>query len=962
METRVKLKGFEVMPKKVLKLNLSDHTLDINIRKCNYDKFDFSEIEDYVNALTGSREYQYEAIKKAMIYLWGGSYNDITQLAKENWKKKPAIQERFQSEENFLRRIPLPDRSSGVIHMATGTGKSYVIFAIAFLSIILGKVKRVLVLGPSSTVIESGLTGKFKEYLYGKNGLELKKKLPQKYQNVHVNLLNDNEPVSDNSIVIENINSIYNKDRNSIGDTLFAGTEDVLVLSDEVHHAYSHLTYTGNTIALDGDGGTGNIRDERLWMKFIREEPKIKRHIGFTGTPYNQDEYFCDVIYDYSIKDAMDGKFIKKIDPIIKTESDDGDVNLTTVQKFEQILITHQKNKDIYSYKIKGKPAFKPITIFINDKQTTAQKNTQEFIEVLASYIKNNQKKYSSMTESQLRQIATEKVICVISNPSDNDYQEKLERIEEIDPGKPGGKVEFVFAVNKLSEGWDVDNVYQIVPMEERVFDSKLLISQVLGRGLRLPRNVPQALILQNYPVVTITNHEKFADHIKELVYAVTQCETKFISKVFESDTFDRFKYHFQLFNLEYNPATQIIDSTEKKTQSINRELLLTPSKEKLGLNVTYLNSERRFELKKNYYTVDQLASEISERFAMRQFESKHFDFGGGFVLDELPEYEDIEKLILSTMEKAGIEGRKLSEDNRKAIDLYFNQFLPRGSRKRIITQIEGDINPISTQNMDSSSIRSGEVMHHRSVFISEDYLNELNEENLFVIKELETKFNDIYKKSISQLDLFSVIPIANENIREFIKLHRIYAVNTSIFKTPLNIVIVSHDPERDFVFKLIGHSKYYDSWVKSRDMGFYSLDYEYWKGGKDRTRKSFNPDFFIKINLERYIRCLETESVLNLPKFHSLQDKGVKEIVMAVEIKSDDDQEEVTRAKEKAGNEHFKLVNKRLLEINNFDLPEEFQESTSQHYVFELLRPEFYNNWFSNLKTGNISLYNQFL
>jgi hypothetical protein len=35
-----------------------------------------------------------------------------------------------------------------------------------------------------------------------------------------------------------------------------------------------------------------------------------------------------------------------------------------------------------------------------------------------------------------------------------------------------------------LSEGWDVKNVFQIVPHEERAFNSKLLIAQVLGRGL----------------------------------------------------------------------------------------------------------------------------------------------------------------------------------------------------------------------------------------------------------------------------------------------------------------------------------------------------------------------------------------------------------------------------------------------------------------------------------------------
>ena len=242
----------------------------------------------------------------------------------------------------------MSDRLSGVVHLATGTGKSYVIFAIAYLSIILGKTKRVLVLGPSSTVIESGLRGKFREYLYGQTAHKLQQKLPIKYRNLPINLLDETQPIVDNSIVIENINSIYNKDRNSIGDTLFSQTDEVLVLSDEVHHAYSHLSFSGNAYTIE-EGGRGEYRDERLWMKFLREEPKIKRHIGFTGTPYNQDEYFADVICNYSIKDALEDKIIKKINPIIHTKVEGEKETVSRTQKYEQILITHDENKEKYS-------------------------------------------------------------------------------------------------------------------------------------------------------------------------------------------------------------------------------------------------------------------------------------------------------------------------------------------------------------------------------------------------------------------------------------------------------------------------------------------------------------------------------------------------------------------------------------------------------------------------------------
>ncbi|MCD6296834.1 MAG: hypothetical protein J7M30_06740 [Deltaproteobacteria bacterium] len=68
--------------KAIKRLNLSDHTLDINIRKCNYNKFNFSEIEEYVRELVGSRDYQYDAIKQIMIYLRGGGYKTIADPGK----------------------------------------------------------------------------------------------------------------------------------------------------------------------------------------------------------------------------------------------------------------------------------------------------------------------------------------------------------------------------------------------------------------------------------------------------------------------------------------------------------------------------------------------------------------------------------------------------------------------------------------------------------------------------------------------------------------------------------------------------------------------------------------------------------------------------------------------------------------------------------------------------------------
>jgi type III restriction enzyme len=942
--------------KAIKRLNLSDHTLDINIRRCNYNKFNFSDIEDYVRELVGSRDYQYDAIKRIMIYLWGGSYKSITELGKEDYKQKLQIQRRFGTEENFLRQLPLPDRLSGVVHMATGTGKSYVIFAISYLSLVMGLTKRVLVLGPVSTIIEQGLREKFKEL---KNKIEFNNKLPQRYRGKAINLLTDNDPIEDDSIVIENINAVYTF--GGITDTLFKNTDKVLVLGDEIHHAYSHLKYADNRLVLDKEEGLegkkSEARDERLWMRFLQENSKITRHIGFTGTPYNQNEYFADIIFNYSIKDATEEKYIKKINSIIRTETDEGDDRLTIDQRFEMVLKNHLENREKYAYKTRsGKRIVKPITIFICPTQKNAQKRSEEFIAFLTRYKKKHQGMQG--TDSEIMDVLRKKVICVVSRVSKSEYKQELDNIEETDPEKIGGSVEFIFAVNKLSEGWDVDNVFQIVPMEERVFNSKLLISQVLGRGMRIPRDVPNAHILQNYPVLTVTNHDKFADHIKELVDSVTESDMYLTSSALTDREQGRCAHNFALFNLNYIPNIRF-EKADRVDQGPPGKLILTPFEEKLGVKVIRTKDEKRYELARNFYTVDQVVYDTYKRFSLRTFEALHFNFGSVVVDNRYPKEDEIRQVIIEAMEQAGIKGDKLSEENRKQIDNYFNQFLPRGKKKRVFENIEGDLISVDTSRMDRCGIRVIELERDRTAFLSEDYESEVGEANKFVleyINELRGRPED--KQQLSLFKPEDFVERKDEIIRTFVKgdTKPPYVVNTSKMKSPQNIVIVSHSPEKEFVFQLIDNSDYIESWIKSPDKNFYSIDYEYWKGGKDRVRRSFNPDFFIKIDLDEYISRLESEGKQDhIEELKKLQDEGVETLIKVVEIKSDEEQDEATPAKEDYAKAHFDRVKKKLNTLNPADLDSQYRSDAKQYYTFDLLRPNQFPGWIANLQKGKL-------
>jgi len=951
--------------KTVEKLNLSEHTLDINLRKCSYDKFRFADIEDYVRAVTGGREYQYQAIKHTMIYLWGGGYKNVAALAKENFVQKEHIRERFGSEELMLGHLPLADSLSGVVHMATGTGKSYVIFAVAYLSLVMGLAKRVLVLGPSSTIIEEGLRDKFQEFM---NKQDWNDRLPKEYQGKAIDLLTNNDAIEDGSITIENINAIYSV--GGIRDTLFKGTNEVLVLGDEIHHAYSHLNFNTIRRALELDqeveadrGRDSEEKAERLWMQFLKNHKEITRHIGFTGTPYNKDDYFADVIFDYNIRTAINEKFIKDINPIISTETDDGEMQWTTEKRFAVVLKKHIENAEKYAYKRNGKRQVKPITVFYCPTRPNAQSRTEEFIRFLAKW--EREENGATGSDAELDQLVRQKVICVITGISDSEFKNKLDNIEETNPDKVGGKVEFIFSVGKLLEGWDVDNVFQIVPMEERIFNSKLLISQVLGRGLRIPRKVLAVDIQQTYPWLTVTNHEKFADHIKELMDAVTNSDMYITSeplKVIDKDNW-RSKHHFSLFNLNYLAGEKIEDITEEDQLPLPmRELILTKYDVDENVTIERIKGTEKYALKKKTVSVDSLVDALYRRFKGREYEGIHFDFGNG-EQNRCPEEDEIRNTILVAMEKAGIPYNGLTEDNKKQVELYFIQFLPPGKKKRVFINIKGDLVPISTQKLERESIRVGELERDATAFMSESYEEEVDEKSKAMIKHLietrKPKKQQDAQQGFSFIDSTGLLSKHSEYVRPFIENddRPPYIVNPSVLKSPQSTILVSHYPEKEFVFRLLEHAQYLDSWIKSPDKGFYSVDYEYWKGGKDRVRQGFNPDFFIKIDLDKYINILKKKgAVTNLEYLRNLQDKGYETIIRAVEIKSDEDDDEATPAKAEWAKAHFGSVNAKLLEPlpGNFD--KEYKQDIKQFYTFDLLTPEGYVKWFENLREGKIN------
>ena len=250
--------------------------------KQKYDpaKLNLKKWVDFIDVLCGDREYQKEAIRDALIFLASGEYNSVEDLIEENLRKNGELQKRYRDAHEYERNLPLPHKLAAVIDLATGTGKSYVIYGIAQIALGIGLVDKVLVLCPSRTV-EAGLKEKFQN-LSGDNNL--KDTLPRDAVFGNPRIIDANSTIKNGDICVENIHAVYAKTGSSINDSLRGNGERVLVLNDEVHHAYNST----------------NEADIRKWKAFLLNPDFNFRYIlGFTGTAYIEDEYFKDVIYRF---------------------------------------------------------------------------------------------------------------------------------------------------------------------------------------------------------------------------------------------------------------------------------------------------------------------------------------------------------------------------------------------------------------------------------------------------------------------------------------------------------------------------------------------------------------------------------------------------------------------------------------------------------------------------------------
>ncbi|MCT3528497.1 restriction endonuclease subunit R [Latilactobacillus curvatus] len=316
--------------------------------------------------------------------------------------------------------------------------------------------------------------------------------------------------------------------------------QKLIILADEAHH-FSAVTKSKAD------------QKNKAWeyvLDRIRQANKANRQLEFTATidlnnEFIYEKYRDKIIFQYDLKEFQNAGYSKKI-ARLQANADDNEKMLNAV-----LLSQYRKHMAIQA----GVRDFKPVILFKSNKIDVSKAARDQFLalldqlttEDLAQFIAKQLKTTQSSTLRQaytyyqtidmgglvrelqrdFQPLNTINVNDTSSNGILGDLNDlrNLNTLEE-----PSNPFRAIFAVAKLSEGWDVLNLYDIVRIGEQPITSTQTNSeaQLIGRGARynpfvyeeatsftrrFDHSTPELQILESLHYHTI-NDKKYIDNL----------------------------------------------------------------------------------------------------------------------------------------------------------------------------------------------------------------------------------------------------------------------------------------------------------------------------------------------------------------------------------------------------------------------------------------------------------------
>ncbi|MDU5801305.1 MAG: DEAD/DEAH box helicase family protein, partial [Haemophilus parainfluenzae] len=419
--------------------------------------------QNYINGRLSLRAPQAESLAKLKQAL--DAAPEMAQKDRDVTAVLNTLKAKFPTLQDFEREFP-----SLCFALATGVGKTRLMGAfIAYLHLAHG-INNFFVLAPNLTIYNkliADFTPNTPKYVF-KGISEFAVNPPKlisgdnyEQQNLSMGMDNLFGEITVNVFNISKINSEVRggkepkikRMREVLGDSYFnylANLPDLVLLMDESHRYRA-----------------------QAGMRAINELNPLFG-LELTATPFVESTKapipFKNVIVDYPLARAMDDGFVKM--PAVVTQRNFDAKNYTPEEiekiKLEDGVRVHENTKvELMTYARENNvTVVKPFMLVIARDTTHAAQ--------LLSLLESDNF-YNGRYQG--------KVIQVDSSKSGKDEEEMIERllaVESVDE-----PTEIVIHVNMLKEGWDVTNLYTIVPL--RAANARTLIEQSIGRGLRLP-------------------------------------------------------------------------------------------------------------------------------------------------------------------------------------------------------------------------------------------------------------------------------------------------------------------------------------------------------------------------------------------------------------------------------------------------------------------------------------------
>ena len=235
----------------------------------------------------------------------------------------------------------------------------------------------------------------------------------------------------------------------------------------------------------------------------VRAINELKPIMGLelTATPFVETAKgtvpFKNVILDYPLGKAMADGFVKE--PAVVTRKNFNPAGMSSEEiermKLEDGVRLHESVKvELETYaRQTERHIVKPFLLVIA-RDTHHAGGLVDFIQ--------SDKFFEGRYKNKVIQVDSSK-----TGQEEDEIVEKLLRVEH--PDEP---TEIVVHVNMLKEGWDVTNLYTIVPL--RAANARILIEQSIGRGLRLPYGKRTGVTTVDR--LNIVAHDKFQEIIDE--------------------------------------------------------------------------------------------------------------------------------------------------------------------------------------------------------------------------------------------------------------------------------------------------------------------------------------------------------------------------------------------------------------------------------------------------------------